>query len=323
MKYLTFALCALLAFSMRAQAPPRLNTNKVAAQSAHAQPAIFDPSTPFASRITAPPDTVMQHFHPGFGLTPTAHPPSEAERAKVIKVLQQLPPFAQQAFREHVRTISFIDGIAGNGTSMMEADSTVPVLNVVVRASILNENMSEFLTRKERSCYISTGSNEAVSVEAGSLPALLYVLLHESVHVVDISNRHGEDTPPRLFKAEAASQLVQGIWDNATTAVAAYRSPLLEESWFRTRKPVSIDKAETTYQMLARTPFVPLYGSSTWYEDLAELVTTYYLTQRLQQPYRIVLLREAGTLYSLRPMDSDLVKARFPEFVPLFDNAPH
>ena len=47
-----------------------------------------------------------------------------------------------------------------------------------------------------------------LSVEAGSLPALLYVFLHESVHVLDISNRAGQAGPPKLFVDGASAQLV-------------------------------------------------------------------------------------------------------------------
>lgn len=97
----------------------------------------------------------------------------------------------------------------------------------------------------------------------------------------------------------------------------AYESPLFKVNWFG-GTPKSLDAAEPTYRMLARTPFVSLYGSSNWYDDIAELVTCYYLTQILKQPYRIVLHRGANVLYSLSPMDLPLVRARFTEIVPLF-----
>ena len=181
----------------------------------------------------------------------------------------------------------------------------------MVRASVLHETISEFLTRKERTCYVASGPGETVSVEAGSLPALVYVLLHESIHVIDISHRHGQEGSPHLFAGDDPSKIVQGVWINATTPVAAYRPPLLEQSWFHICKPVSIGNAEATYRMLGRTPFVSLYGSSNWYDDVAELVTCYYLTQVLHQPYRIRLRDGTEALYSLEPMESPLVQARY------------
>lgn len=201
---------------------------------------------------------------------------------------------------------------------MKEEGSTLPVFDIVLRAGLLNESASAFLTRKERSYYSMDGSDLTVSIDVGSSPALLYVLLHESVHVLDISNRGGKDVSPQLFPNNTSDQLVRGIWENHITKVPAYQSPLLQMSWFGEGKPQNIQAAEAAYRMLATTPFVSLYGGSNWYDDVAELVTCYYLTQNLHQPYRIVLSRGAETVYSLSPMEDALVRARFPQIMPLF-----
>lgn len=278
----------------------------------------FDPSIPLASRVTTPSDIVLQRLRGPARRTITVHELTAAERVKVENALRQLPRFSREALMEHVRSISFVDDLGNNAITIKEAGSTRSIFDIVLRAGLVNENVSEFLTRKERNCYAESSSGETVSVEAGSLPALLYVLLHESVHVVDISNRTGQEGPPQLFKNGAPNQLVQDIWDHATTAVPAYRSPLLEGSYFRTGKKRSMDQAEPTYQTLARTPFISLYGSSNWYDDLAELVTWYYLTQKLHQPYRIVLRRGNIVLYSLDPANLKLVTDRFGAITPLF-----
>ena len=280
----------------------------------HAQQAVtgFDASTSLESRITNTPDSVIKHFHDFPAPAPTLHKLSNAERDQVMKAMEELPIFAQQAITKHVRSISFFDGIPNNGTTMTEETSPDVVFNIVLRAGILDESVSAFLTRKERTYYSGSDSHMTVSVEAGSLPAVLYVLLHECVHVVDIANRSGQKGPPQVFGKNSTPQLVQGIWENASTMSPPYRSPLLDTIYYRTGKPESIDEAEATYQALARTPFVSLYGSSNWYDDVAELVTCYYLTQELHQPYRIVLRKDKETIYSLDPMKSPLVAARFP-----------
>ena len=278
----------------------------------------FDPFIPLASRVTTPSDTVLQILRGPARPTITVHKLTVAERANVENALQQLPRFAREALMKHVRSISFVEGLGNNATTIKETGSTGSIFNIVLRAGLVNENVSEFLTRKERNCYTESNSGETVSVEAGSLPALLYVLLHESVHVVDISNRAGQAGSPQLFTSVAPNQLVQGIWNDATMPVPAYRSSLLEGSLFRTGKRQSMDLAESTYQALARTSFVSLYGSSNWYDDLAELVTCYYLTQELHQPYRIVLRRGSVVLYSLNPTNSKLVTDRFGAITALF-----
>ena len=112
---------------------------------------------------------------------------------------------------------------------------------------------------------------------------------------------------------------MHGIWENARSKVPAYQSSLFQISWFGSGKQPSLDTAEPTYRMLARTPFVSLYGSSSWYEDVAELVTCYYMTQVLKQPYRVVISKGAEVQYTLSPVPNPLVQARFPGILPLFN----
>ena len=67
---------------------------------------------------------------------------------------------------------------------------------------------------------------------------------------------------------------------------------MLERIRFRAGgEPLAIDRAESVYAALRRTPFVSPYGSSNWYDDLAEFVAVYHLTEKLGQPYRIVIRR--------------------------------
>jgi hypothetical protein len=56
---------------------------------------------------------------------------------------------------------------------------------------------------------------------------------------------------------------------------------------------------------------VSLYGSSNWFDDLAEYVALYHLTEVLKQPYRIVIRRQGEEIYVYEPMKSDIVRGRF------------
>ena len=318
MKAFVLACCVLLSFPGSESAQKQEGWHQADQTSSATPSPTFDPSTPLGSRITLPPDFVRQRYRDLPKPSPTFHELTEAEHSKVENVLKELPAFTRQVFAQHVRSISFVDGPFGNGTTTMEPGSTGPVFDIVLRAGLLNESVSTFLTRKEQGYYTAAGSGLTLSIEAGTLPALLYVLLHESVHVLDISNRAGRGGPPQLYAGSPSDQLVRGIWESAIDKVPAYRSQLFKLSWFGAGKPESIEAAEPTYRFLASTPFVSLYGSSNWYDDAAELVTCYYLTQKLQQPYRIVLSRGTETLYSLSPMDGALVRARFPQIIALF-----
>ena len=73
---------------------------------------------------------------------------------------------------------------------------------------------------------------------------------------------------------------------------------------------LSINQAESIYASLRRTPFVSLYGSSNWYDDLAEHVAVYHFTEVLKQPFRIVIREEGKEIFLYEPMKSDLVRGR-------------
>jgi len=64
------------------------------------------------------------------------------------------------------------------------------------------------------------------------------------------------------------------------------------------------------YRSLGRTPFVSLYGSSNWHDDLAEYVAVYQWTQVLKQPYRFVIREGKREVFVYEPMKSELVRGR-------------
>jgi hypothetical protein len=132
---------ALLPPTLGAQSPQVPVSGNGVAKASVPSPAPFHASLPLASRLTTPPETVLQGFRRGDGPRPTLHELNDDERAKVAKVLQQLPSFTRRALTEHVRSISFIDGVVGNGTTMKEQDTTQDVFNIVFRASLLNESV--------------------------------------------------------------------------------------------------------------------------------------------------------------------------------------
>ena len=72
-------------------------------------------------------------------------------------------------------------------TSTVNPDEPYRLFDLTIRAGVLGETVSEFLTQKERSCYDTAGSSLSVFIEAGTLDAIIHVLLHEATHIVDSS----------------------------------------------------------------------------------------------------------------------------------------
>ena len=52
-------------------------------------------------------------------------------------VLEQLPAFTRKTLMQHVRSISFIDGIPEKGVTSLDEGTTVPIFDIVLRAGLL------------------------------------------------------------------------------------------------------------------------------------------------------------------------------------------
>ncbi|HTV01952.1 MAG TPA: hypothetical protein VMF13_15495 [Luteitalea sp.] len=282
---------------------------------------LVDSRTTLASRIGEADPSVLKMFADAGMGTPTPHRLTDDERSALVKAMDGLPPVHQRVLRERLRRISFLDGMPNTAlTSTVNPDDAVRVYDLTIRAGVLRETTSQFLTWKERGCFDLANSSRTVDVEAGSLDAIVYVLLHEATHMVD--NALGLTPPPAdPVSASRPSALVDGIWTNRLTIAAPYAGPLLEGLTYRRGgRAVPIADADAVYAALRRTPFVSLYASSNWHDDVAELVAWHYLTSRLRQPYRIVV-RDAGReVLSYEPMAAPLVQARLRLLTSFYDD---
>jgi len=271
------------------------------------------PSSALESRVGNAPAYVLKMFDEPGVPAPTAHSLTQDEQRKLAAAFAALPPLHRRVLGERLRRVSFLDGMENTAlTSTVNADEPYRLFDITIRAGILSESVSEWLTWKERTCYDGAGSSLSVSVEAGTMDALLYVLLHEATHIVDISLGF---TPPFRQPPAAppeATAFTEGIWADRTTASEAYREPALQRLVYRAGGgPRPIAEAPLVYAALLRTPFASLYGSTSWYDDLAEFVSLYHLSEKLGQPFRIVVRDGTREVAAFEPMRSDLVRRRF------------
>ena len=274
----------------------------------------LDPTSPLESRVRAPPPAVLKMFGEAEGAAPAAHALTGPERRKLAAAFAALPPLHRRVLGERLRSLSFLDGMLNTAlTSTVNPDEPYRLFGITIRAAVLRQDVSEWLTEKERTCFDAAGSPLRVAVEAGKLDAIVYVLLHEATHVVDSCLRitptiRSGDKPAG---GAPSSAFTEGVWSGRSTPSHRYRDPLLERVRFRAGgQTVAIDQAASVYASLRRTPFVSLYGSSNWYDDLAEYVTLYHLTEVLRQPYRIVIRKEGKESFAYEPMKSDIVRGR-------------
>ena len=259
-----------------------------------------------------------------FKLPPwTNHPLTAKERRKVLGALHKLTPLQASILQEHLRSISFADGMSNNAQTARVIGDNVShgSFDLIIRASLLDETISQFATRKERQLFDTTGSTLSVSVEAGKMDALAFVLLHEATHMVDYTLHLTPAVAPGFPIPETSlTPFSRGVWEGSMQPAAPYRSPLLGSAFWQTGKPIPVAQARAFYDDLKRTPFPSAYASSMVSEDIAELVALRRLTEKFKQPYRIEIRDGARLVYSYEPMKSNLVRSRLLQLA-RFDSA--
>lgn len=261
-------------------------------------------------RVQPAPETVLDKFRDA-GMDPIDHVLTDREREVFQQSFSLLPSSYQMVLREHLHSFSFMDHMPNTAlTSPVDTTLQGKKFNITFRAGIFDETISEWATWKENTCYVSSEGNAyQVRIEAGEMNAMVYVLLHEATHIMDVVM----EISPQAEESGAPvvnTPLTKDVWHQRNVPVEAYTDPLLETTRFRSGKPIPIVKAVEVYNTLKKTPFVSLYGMASWSEDLAELATIYHLTEKLNQPFRILVIKNGREKFRFEPMKNDLVKKR-------------
>jgi hypothetical protein len=184
------------------------------------------------------------------------------ERVTVGAALASLPALNKRVLEYHLHRLAFVDGIPGEGTGLTSPNAKTGLSNITLRASVINESLTTFLTNKEGRVYKQDGSGMTLSVTGTGANALRYVLLHESTHVVDASCR---------ITSDPHSRFTQDIWTGPSTLTPSLAA-ITPQTYFRGSDHLSFVKAPELYDALSQTPFVSLYATASRQEDLAELV---------------------------------------------------
>jgi hypothetical protein len=258
-------------------------------------PTAFDASTPLESRIggEVPPAIVKAHAEGNRGNL-TTYVPTAEERRRVIAALAVLTPLQRQQAQDGLRTITFANGMEGDSVIWRGLEQGAPgdKFDIVINPIVLRETASEFLTRRERKLFDATGSTLSVSVDGGSMDAVVYVLLHETTHMVDID-------------------FTRGVWSSLIKLAAPYHDPVFQRVNFAADAgKIPIAEAKSLYEALAKTPAVSIYAIHGFIEDSAETVAWRQM-DKLKQPYRIEIRDGDRVVYAYEPLKNPLVQSRF------------
>jgi hypothetical protein len=280
----------------------------------------LDPEVSLIERVGNTPDSVLTIFREA-GMAPKPYSLTEEDQQKLIAAIAILPPLHREVLQQRLRSISLLSDMPNTAlTSTVNPTESHRLFDITIRAAILQQSAAEWIAEKESSCFDGSDSSFSLRADVGNITAIQYVLLHEATHIVDATC---EITPSfgqaaQNVRPGTATPFTANIWEDARTPVGRYVDERLMAIRFRQGGRV-MDAADmkTLYEALGRTPFVSLYGSSARTEDLAEYVTVYHLTQKLQQPFRISVFDRDRELLLHDPMTSESVRSRF-EFMKQF-----
>ena len=273
----------------------------------------LDPSVPLLNRITRTPDKVIKMFRDA-GMSPTEHQLTKEEVAIVASAISALPPLHQRVLKQHLKSISFLNNMPNTAlTSTITTDGSVNLYHITFRAGILHQNITEWVNEKEATCFSGGDSTLSVLIQAGLLKALTYVLLHEGTHVVDGSMHliSADSVAGKPHMNDFTREFSKGIWSDINTLQWPVKDSLVFKSRFRQGgRRYLYTEASQVYAELVKTPFVSLYSTASWHEDLAELLTVYHLTKVYKQPFSITIKQSGKVVQKFEPMSSPFVKKR-------------
>jgi len=266
-----------------------------------------------ASRVKRALPETFESFRAA-GMNPREHILTAAEQQVVADAFAGLPHLYQVVLKDHLHSISFMDDMPNTAlTSPLNINDSFRLYNITFRAGILHETVTEWLTWKERTCFNTTDSDLSISVKSGNVGALTYVLMHEATHILDLALGILRTDKPdsRASSAFLGNNFVQGAWISHRQTDPLLKDTLLLKNRFHIGgKVLPAAMAVSVYKSLSTSPFVSLYSTSSWNEDLAEYLAVYHLTQIQKQPFQILVYKKGIEIFRYEPMKSKLVKGR-------------
>lgn len=276
------------------------------------------PDTPLHALVAPPDDAVLQMYMDAGATGATAHALTDRERKLVEDALAALPQLHRAILERHLARLSFIDAPKSAGTGLtreLDPDgSGLARFDITLRADVLDMPLSEFLTVKEARLFEDDQSGLGVEIDAGSAPALPYILLHEATHVVDgvLGISVCEDSPFR-----------RGVWTDYRELAQPHAAGPVARTPFRRAPKVPISEAPALYAALGESPFPSLYATASSAEDLAELVAWRAQASNPGAPPEIRVLDRAGrTVFRADPLAPTKVRRRLALVDALLDLGP-
>lgn len=284
----------------------------------------FSDSSPLLSRVKKAEPFVLEYLQNMDGRPDySVYDPTPKERKMIGEALAQLPPLTKKVMQEKCVGIYFINNLYGSGLSDWLVDGRGEIYTILVLNPVtLKMNLSEWLTWKENSAFTADSPGSGIGIDCGKkYPGLYGILYHESTHAVDyVKNINPFVETATLYydqirgkKIVNPTDYIQGVWQYANQPAPSSDFPYRKKVKFYTDKKenlIPVSQAAECYNELTSSPFVSLYGSQSWSEDLAEMVMFYHLVKVMGQPY-VITVSNGGQVQQFKPLDNARVSGRF------------
>lgn len=287
-----------------------------------------------SDRVQPTPDFVLDYFAAfDKDIIPENKPylayyPTEQELAEIKYAVEMLPDAVREKISPHVAGIYFIENMIGSGwTEWFTDDSGTMYFVLAFNSSVLKKEASQWLSDKERSAFKTDDPAYSINIDIGAgMSGFYYIFYHEAGHLLDYLMKV---TPcePGIGLADSYERMrPKGLIDRETYPFAydywlAYRKPVNEYD-FAGRDKISfyglyggpemdISQSPQVYERLDESPFITLYGATSYMEDFAEYFAAYMNSRVLDRPWRLTVEKGGELLYSMEnPLDRPGIEDR-------------
>ncbi|HCY83003.1 MAG TPA: hypothetical protein DHV22_16100, partial [Xanthomarina gelatinilytica] len=192
----------------------------------------LDTTTILSERIKPGHPKILKMFEAA-GMNPANRSLSEEELKIVTASIEKLPVLHQQVLRKRLLQISFLDNMPNTAlTAPVNPKDSLKLFTITVRAEILDQTVSEWLTEKEKGCFDFSNSELDLRYDAGNLNALVYVLIHEATHIVDAALGIYSNNPnPNLPEVLSEDRFTKGVWEDRTKVSNKFENELLDSTY--------------------------------------------------------------------------------------------
>ena len=253
----------------------------------------FRSDSALVDRVKPIPDQLLSLLMRSDGIdTYSAYMPTIDEISMIERYISQLPPLIKKVLDDYLVGIYFVNDFLGSGMAdFMLGENDKVFIYAVFNPETLKTKISEWVTYRESTCInFDDDSTIQIYINCGDkYTGFMYALLHESTHLLDYIMQitpyvHVYMKMLGLVSEHDSTDFTSTVWRTYNKPRTCFNYGFRKDVTFYgiVQKPkIEYSRALSIYRVLSHSPFVSLYASMNWAEDLAEFVTWYHFTKDL------------------------------------------